>query len=67
MLPITFIVVNQAVNVHIQINLLLIPATNIVLDPIRYSGNTICINGPGDVNVNTNEPNMVNTTDTNSK
>jgi len=62
-----FIAVNQLVNVHIQINLLLIPATNIVLDPIRYSGNTMCINGPGDVNVSTIEPIIVNTTDTNSK
>ena len=58
---------NQLVSVHIQINLLLIPATSIVLDPIRYNGNTICISGPGEVNVNTQDPKIVNITDINSK
>mgnify|MGYP001557214494 CR=1 FL=1 len=67
MFPMMFIAVNQAVSVHIQINLLLIPATNIVLEPTRYNGNTICISGPGDVNVSTIDPIMVNITDTDSK
>ena len=65
--PIVFIVVNQAVNVLNHVCLRLIPAYNIVLDPIQYIGNTNVIIGCGDVNVNTQLPTMVNATDTTSK
>ena len=65
--PIVFIVVNHAVNVLNHICLRLIPAYNIVLDPIQYIGNTTVIIGFGEVNVNTQLPIMVNATDTTSK
>ena len=65
--PIVFIVVNHAVNVLNHICLRLIPAYNIVLDPIQYIGNTTVIIGLGEVNVNTQLPTMVNATDTTSK
>ena len=65
--PIVFIVVNQAVSVLNHICLRLIPANNIVLDPIQYIGNTTVIIGFGEVNVNTQLPTMVNATDTTSK
>ena len=60
-------VVNHAVNVLNHICLRLIPAYNIVLDPIQYNGNTIVIIGCGEVNVNIQLPQTVNATDTTSK
>ena len=65
--PIVFIVVNQAVSVDNHICLRLIPAYNIVLDPIQYNGNTIVIIGCGDVKVKIQLPQTVNATDTTSK
>ena len=62
-----FIVVNHAVSVLNQICLRLIPANNIVLEPIQYKGNTIVITGVGDVKVNMQLPHTVNATDTTSK
>ena len=59
-------IVNHVVKVHSQICLLLIAATNNVLDPIQYIGNTIVIIGFGDVKVNTQDPVMVRATDTSS-
>lgn len=59
-------IVNHVVKVHSQICLLLIAATNNVLDPIQYIGNTIVIIGFGDVKVNTQDPVMVRATDTTS-
>mgnify|MGYP004051420531 CR=1 FL=1 len=61
-----FIVVNHAVNVLNHICLRLIPAYNIVLDPIQYNGNTTLIIGFGDVKVKIQLPHIVNATDTNS-
>jgi hypothetical protein len=61
-----FIIVNQLVSVHNQICLRLIDATNRVLDPIQYIGNTIFIKGCGEVNVNTQDPIIVNNTETSS-
>jgi len=61
-----FIIVNQLVNVHNHICRLLIAATNNVLDPNQYIGNTILIIGVGDVKVKTHDPAIVRTTDTNS-
>ena len=60
-------VVNHAVNVLNHICLRLIPAYNIVLDPIQYNGNTTVIIGCGDVKVKMQLPTMVNATDTTSK
>ena len=60
--PIVFIIVNQPVRQAIQINLRLIPAQHIVLDPSQYKGNTILIIGDGDVNVNTADPQTVTMT-----
>ena len=51
---------------HSQICLLLTAATNNVLDPNQYIGNTIFIIGFGDVNVNTQDPVIVRATDTSS-
>ena len=65
--PIVFIVVNQAVSVLNHICLRLIPANNMVLDPIQYKGNTIVIIGYGDVKVKIQLPQMVNATETTSK
>lgn len=61
-----FIVVNQAVSVDSHICLRLIPAYNIVLDPIQYKGNTTLIIGFGDVKVNIQLPKIVKITDTSS-
>ena len=61
-----FIIVNQPVSVHNQICLRLIDATNRVLDPIQYIGNTTVIIGCGEVNVNTQDPIIVNDTETSS-
>ena len=61
-----FIVVNHAVNVDNHICLRLIPAYNIVLDPIQYKGNTTLIIGFGEVNVNIHHPVIVRATDTSS-
>ena len=61
-----FIIVNHVVNVHNQICLLLMAATNSVLDPNQYIGNTTFIIGFGDVKVNTQDPVIVRATDTNS-
>ena len=61
-----FIIVNHVVNVHNQICLLLMAATNSVLDPNQYIGNTIFIIGFGDVKVNTQDPVIVRATDTSS-
>ena len=61
-----FIVVNHAVNVDNHICLRLIPAYNIVLDPIQYKGNTILIIGFGDVNVKIHDPVIVRATETSS-
>ena len=58
-----FIIVNNVVNVHNQICLLLMAATNSVLDPNQYIGNTIFIIGFGDVKVNTADPHMVTVTE----
>ncbi len=41
-------------------------ATNSVLDPNQYIGNTIFIIGFGDVKVNTQDPVIVRATDTSS-
>ena len=60
--PIVFIIVNQPVRQAIQINLRLIPAQHMVLDPSQYKGNTILIIGDGDVNVNTADPQTVTMT-----
>ena len=60
------IVVNHAVNVDNQICLRLIPAYNIVLDPIQYNGNTTLIIGFGDVKVKMQLPQIVKITDTSS-
>ena len=62
-----FIVVNHAVKVLNHICLRLIPANNMVLDPIQYKGNTIVIIGYGDVKVNMQLPQIVKATDTTSK
>ena len=64
--PIVFIVVNHAVSVLNHICLRLIPAYNIVLDPIQYKGNTTLIIGFGDVKVKMQLPQMVKITDTSS-
>ena len=64
--PIVFIVVNHAVNVLNHICLRLIPAYNIVLDPIQYIGNTTVIIGLGEVNVKIQDPAIVKITDTSS-
>ena len=61
-----FIVVNHAVNVDNHICLRLIPAYNIVLDPIQYKGNTTLIIGFGDVKVKKQLPQIVKITDTSS-
>ena len=61
-----FITVNQLVKVHNHICRLLIDATNNVLDPNQYIGNTIFIIGIGDVKVKTHDPAIVRTTDTSS-
>ncbi len=61
-----FIIVNHVVNVHNQICLLLMAATNSVLDPNQYIGNTTFIIGFGDVKVNTQDPVIVRATDTSS-
>ena len=65
--PIVFIIVNQPVRQAIQINLRLIPAQHMVLDPSQYKGNTILIIGDGDVNVNTADPQTVTMTLNSSK
>ena len=65
--PIVFIIVNQPVRQAIQINLRLIPAQHMVLDPSQYKGNTILIIGDGDVNVNTADPQTVTTTENSSR
>ena len=65
--PIVFIIVNQPVRQAIQINLRLIPAQHMVLDPSQYKGNTILIIGNGDVNVNTADPQTVTMTENSSK
>ena len=61
-----FMIVNQAVSVHNHICLLLTAATNSVLEPNQYIGNTTLIIGFGDVNVNMQDPVIVRATDTNS-
>ena len=65
--PIVFIIVNQPVRQAIQINLRLIPAQHMVLDPSQYKGNTILIIGDGDVKVNTADPQTVTMTENSSK
>ena len=65
--PIVFIIVNQPVRQAIQINLRLIPAQHMVLDPSQYKGNTILIIGDGDVKVNTADPQTVTTTENSSR
>ena len=65
--PIVFIIVNQPVRQAIHINLRLIPAQHMVLDPSQYKGNTILIIGDGDVNVNTADPQTVTMTENSSK
>ena len=65
--PIVFIIVNQPVRQAIQINLRLIPAQHMVLDPSQYKGNTILIIGDGDVNVNTADPQTVTITENSSR
>ena len=65
--PIVFIIVNQPVRQAIQINLRLIPAQHMVLDPSQYNGNTILIIGDGDVNVNTADPQTVTMTENSSR
>jgi hypothetical protein len=65
--PIVFIIVNQPVRQAIQINLRLIPAQHMVLDPSQYKGNTTLIIGCGDVNVNTADPQTVTTTENSSR
>ena len=65
--PIVFIIVNQPVRQAIQINLRLIPAQHMVLDPSQYKGNTILIIGDGDVNVNTADPQTVTMTENSSR
>ena len=63
-----FIIVNQPVRQAIQINLRLIPAQHMVLDPSQYKGNTILsIIGDGDVKVNTADPQTVTTTENSSR
>ncbi len=64
--PIVFIIVNHVVSVHNHICLRLIAATNNVLDPNQYIGNTTSIIGVGDVNVKTHDPAIVRATDTSS-
>ena len=65
--PIVFIIVNQPVRQAIHINLRLIPAQHMVLDPSQYKGNTILIIGDGDVNVNTADPQTVTMTENSSR
>ena len=65
--PIVFIIVNQPVKQAIHINLRLMPAIHMVLDPSQYNGNTILIIGSGDVNVNTADPMTVTTTENSSR
>ena len=62
-----FITVNQLVKVHNHICRLLIDATNNVLDPNQYIGNTILIIGCGDVKVNTADPQTVTMTENSSR
>ncbi len=59
-------IVNHVVKVHSHICLLLMAATNKVLDPTQYIGNTILIIGFGEVKVNTQDPAMVKVTDISS-
>ena len=59
-------IVNHVVKVHSQICLLLMAATNNVLDPTQYIGNTILIIGFGDVNVKIHDPVIVRATETSS-
>ena len=61
-----FMIVNHVVKVHSHICLLLMAATNKVLDPTQYIGNTILIIGFGEVKVNTQDPVMVRATDISS-
>ena len=65
--PIVFIIVNQPVRQAIHINLRLIPAQHMVLDPSQYKGNTILIIGDGDVKVNTADPQTVTMTENSSR
>ena len=65
--PIVFIIVNHPVRQAIQINLRLIPAQHMVLDPNQYKGNTILIIGCGDVKVNTADPQTVTITENSSR
>ena len=65
--PIVFIIVNQPVRQAIQINLRLIPAQHMVLDPSQYKGNTILIIGDGEVKVNTADPQTVTMTENSSR
>ena len=65
--PIVFIIVNQPVKQAIHINLRLMPAIHMVLDPSQYNGNTILIIGSGDVNVNTADPMTVTSTENSSR
>ena len=64
--PIVFIIVNQVVSVHNHICLRLMAATNNVLDPSQYIGNTILIIGFGDVNVKIHDPVIVKVTEISS-
>ena len=64
--PIVFIIVNHVVSVHNHICLRLIAATNNVLDPNQYIGNTTLIIGLGDVNVKIHDPVIVRATETSS-
>jgi len=65
--PIVFIIVNQPVKQAIHINLRLMPAIHMVLDPSQYNGNTTLIIGAGDVNVNTADPITVTITENSSR
>ena len=64
--PIVFIIVNQPVRQAIHINLRLMPAKHMVLEPSQYNGNTILIIGSGDVKVNTADPITVTVTENSS-
>tara|TARA_A100001011_G_C13540606_1_gene528322 strand:- start:100 stop:315 length:216 start_codon:yes stop_codon:yes gene_type:complete len=65
--PIVFIIENQPVKQAIHINLRLMPAIHMVLDPSQYNGNTTLIIGAGDVNVNTADPMTVTITENSSR
>ena len=67
MFPITFIIVNHEAKKQVQIILLRNDAYASVVDPKRYNGKIHCMSGPGEVKVNSADPQMVTVTENTSK